>query len=245
LESGYYAACAGLRSQAQALEFIANNLANLNTTGFRGQQPTFRAFLAGASQVAANPLNRAINDFSLVGGTRLDLAPGNLQSTGNPFDVAIEGSGFFAVQTSAGTIYTRNGNFHVSNAGQLLSSQGDPVLGDDGLAITVPSGPAAISGDGTISVNGAIAGRLRVVDFPANTWLTPQGNSYYIGPDSNAQPAANAVLREGMLEASNVNPVLGMVNLISVQRHAEMMQRALSAYYNEFDRVATNDLPRV
>ena len=96
-----------------------------------------------------------------------------------------------------------------------------------------------------MSAGGAVVGKLRVVDFPAETWLVPQGNSYYLGPDANAQPAARAYVRQGMLESSNVNPVLGMVSLISVQRHADMMQRALSAYYNEFNRVATSDLPRV
>ncbi len=243
MNSGYYAACAGLRTQTQALEFIANNLANINTVGYRGQQATFRSFLATARN-AANPLNRAINDFNILGGTRLDLSVGNLQPTGNPFDVALEGAGFFAVQTSAGTMYTRNGNFQAAANGQLITSAGDLVLGEDG-PITVPSGDIAISADGTLSSAGAVVGKLRVVDFPADAGLVPQGNSYYVGPDAMAQPATRADVRQGMLESSNVNPVLGMVNLISVQRHADMMQRALSAYYNEFNRVATSDLPRV
>jgi flagellar basal-body rod protein FlgF len=244
LNSGYYAACSGLKAQTQALEFIANNLANINTVGYRGQQATFRALLATSRNAAANPLNRAINDFNILGGTRLDLSAGNLQSTGNPFDVALEGDGFFAVQTNAGIMYTRNGNFQVAANGRLITSSGDAVLGENG-PITVPSGDIAISADGTLSSSGAVVGKLKVVSFPADTWLVPQGNSYYIGPDANAQPAARTYVRQGMLEASNVNPVLGMVNLISVQRHADMMQRALSAYYNEFNRVAANDLPRV
>ena len=245
LNSGYYAACAGLRTQTQALEFIANNLANINTTGYRGQQPTFRSLLATARYATANPLDRAINDFNILGGSRLDLAAGNLQSTGNPYDVALEGTGFLVVQTTAGTMYTRNGNFQVAANGRLITSSGDAVLGENGLPITLPSGEIAISADGTLSSAGAVVGKLRVVDFPADTWLVPQGNSYYIGPDANAQPAAHTYVRQAMLESSNVNPVLGMVNLISVQRHADMMQRALSAYYNEFNRVAANDLPRV
>jgi flagellar basal-body rod protein FlgF/flagellar basal-body rod protein FlgG len=226
------------------LEFIANNLANISTAGFRGQQPTFRSEFAGAQFASANPLNRAINDFTMLGGTRLDLSAGNLQPTGNPLDVALEGDGFFAVQTKQGTMYTRNGSFRVSPVGQLLTADGDPVLGDNG-PITVPSGEVSISGDGVLSVGGAIAGKLRVVDFPADAQLAPQGNSYYSGPDASAQPAARTSVRQAMIEASNVNPVLGMVNLISVQRHADMMQRALSTYYNEFNRVATSDLPKV
>src|SRR5271163_3392968 len=111
LNSGYYAACAGLQAQTQALEVIANNLANINTTGYRGQQPLFRSLLASSSGEFNDPLNQAINNFSALGGSRADLTPGNLQSTGNPLDLAVEGSGFFAIQTPAGTLYTRNGNF--------------------------------------------------------------------------------------------------------------------------------------
>jgi flagellar basal-body rod protein FlgF len=245
LNSGYYAACAGLRAQTQALEFIGNNLANINTVGYRAQQPTFRSFLATSQHALANPLNRAINDFDILGGTHLDLSAGNLQPTGNPFDMALEGDGFFVVQTNAGTMYTRNGSFQMAANGRLITSSGDSVLGDNGRPITLPGGEIAISSDGTLSSAGAVVGKLKVVDFPADTWLVPQGNSYYIGPDADAQPATRTYVRQGMLESSNVNPVLGMVNLISVQRHADMMQRALSAYYNEFNRVATNDLPRV
>jgi flagellar basal-body rod protein FlgF/flagellar basal-body rod protein FlgG len=126
----------------------------------------------------------------------------------------------------------------------LVTAQGDLVLGDEG-PVVVPSGEASISADGTLSVGGAVAGRLRVVDFAPETQLTPQGTSYYAAQDGTARPAARSYVRQGMLESSNVNPVLGMVSLISVQRHADMLQRALSAYYNEFNRVAASDLPRV
>ncbi len=244
MNSGYYAACSGLRAQTQALEYIANNLANINTTGYRGQLATFRSILAAAQMAGNNPLNRAINDFNILGGARLDLSSGNMTQTGNPFDVAIEGEGFLVVQTKAGTMYTRNGNLSVSATGQLVTAQGDLVLGDAGPVI-VPSGEASISADGTLSVGGAVAGRLQIVDFPSDTQLVAEGTSYYSAPAGAARPAARSYVRQGMLESSNVNPVLGMVNLISVQRHAEMMQRALSAYYNEFNRVAANDLPRV
>ncbi|HEY1265163.1 MAG TPA: flagellar basal-body rod protein FlgF [Terriglobales bacterium] len=244
MNSGYYAACAGLRTQTQALELIANNLANLNTTAFRAQQPTFRSLLAGSWIANANPINRATNDFNLLGGSRLDLTAGNLQATGNPLDLALEGDGFFVVRTPAGVRYTRSGNFQISTTGQLDTAQGDAVLGEQGPVI-VPAGDVSISADGTISVNGAVAGKLRVVDFPPGTGLRSEGASYYSAPDGLARPAARAYVRQGMLESSNVSAVGAMVDLISVQRHADMMQRALSAYYNEFNRVASSDLPRV
>lgn len=244
MNSGYYAACAGLRTQTQALELIANNLANLNTNGYRGQQPTFRSLLTGTWMAAGNPLNRAANDFNVLGGSRLDLTPGNLQPTGNPLDLGLEGDGFFVVQTRAGARYTRNGNFQISPAGQLTTADGDPVLGEQG-PLNLPSGPLAISADGTISQDGAVAGKLQLVDFPPGTPLGAEGTSYYSAPDGSAQPSLRVYVRQGMVESSNVNSVGAMVDLISVQRHADMLERALSAYYNEFNRVATSDLPRV
>ncbi|HUK23288.1 MAG TPA: flagellar basal-body rod protein FlgF [Terriglobales bacterium] len=244
MNSGYYAACAGLMAQTQALDIVANNLANLGTTAYHGQQPTFRSLLAGAPAAGANPLNFAINDFDVLGGSRIDSSPGNLERTGNPLDLALEGNGYFVVQTAAGVRYTRNGSFQVSTKGQLITSTGDPVMGDQGV-IVLPAGPVSISADGTISSAGATAGKLRIVEFAPGTSPVAEGTSYYSAPANSVRTAAGAYVRQGMLEASNVNPVAATVSLIVVQRQADMMERALSAYYNEFNRVAAQDLPRV
>ena len=244
MDSGYYAACAGLRAQTQALELIASNVANINTAGYRGQQPLFRSLLASAGHELADPINRAINDFGMLGGSRTDLSAGNLDRTGNPLDLAIEGPGFFAIQTRAGTLYTRNGNFQISASGQLITGAGDPVLGEQG-PITMPSGPSEISADGTISTNGAIAGRLRTVEFAPGVSPIAVGNSYYSAPEKGARPASTSSIRQDMLESSNVNPTLAVVDLITVQRHAEMLERAMSVFQSDFDRIAANDLPKV
>ena len=123
MDSGYYAACAGLAAQTQALELVAHNLANLATTGYRGQLTTFRSLLAGNGAVGVNPLNAAINNFGVLSGSSLDLREGSPTPTGNPLDVTIAGSGFFTVQSPQGTVYTRDGSFHLTSAGQLVTSQ--------------------------------------------------------------------------------------------------------------------------
>ncbi|PYX71885.1 MAG: flagellar basal-body rod protein FlgF [Acidobacteria bacterium] len=244
MDSGYYAACAGLRAQTQALEVAAHNLANINTTGYREQQGLFRSLLAGANGQQLSPLNRAINDFGVLGGSRVDLSPGSLERTGNPFDLGIEGKGFFVVQTSRGTLYTRNGNFRVSAKGQLVTTEGDQVMGEQG-PISVPSGPVAISPDGTLSLNGAIAGKLRLVEFSPDSALVSEGDSNYSASGSAGKPAAGSYVRQGVLESSNVSPVSAFVGLIAVQRQAEMMQRVLTTFHTEFNRIATADLARV
>jgi flagellar basal-body rod protein FlgF/flagellar basal-body rod protein FlgG len=244
VDSGYYAACAGLSAQTQALELIANNVANLNTTGYRGQQQTFQSLVASASGEFADPLNRALNNFNVLGETRTDLSSGTLQATGNAPDLGIEGDGFFVVQTQAGPIYTRNGNFQISTTGQLVTQVGDPVLGDQG-PITVPSGPLSISADGTISVNGALVDKVRLVELAPGTSPVALGASYYSASDKALHPAVHSSVRQGMLEASNVNPVTAVVDLLAIQRRAEMLERAMGAFYSTFNKVAANDLPHV
>ncbi len=244
MDSGFYAACTALMSKTEALESVANNLANVNTSGYRAQRNQFSSILANASASGSSPLNLAVNNYGVLGGTRLDLSQGSLQKTGNDLDFAIDGSGFFVVQTTGGRMYTRSGNFQVSAKGQLITAEGDPVLGDKGV-IDVSGGKVHVGTDGTISVNGAVAARLKVVDFAATTKLAATGKTYYSAPEEAEIEPKQASVEQGVIEASNVNPVSTAVELINVQRQAEMMQRALTLFNSDLDKTATEDLPRV
>jgi flagellar basal-body rod protein FlgF/flagellar basal-body rod protein FlgG len=249
VDSGFYAACAGLRAQSQALEVAGHNLANLNTAGFRGQQTTFQSLMAVSRPTVPNVLNLATNNFGVLEGTHLDTTAGSLQPTGNPLDVGIEGSGFFAIWTARGTRYTRNGSFQVSSGGQLVTAAGDLVLGDPALkdkgGISIPAGAVAIASDGTLSVNGAVAGSLQLVEFAAGTKLTSEGGTLIAAPEGSAKPAQQSALKQGALEASNVNSISSVVTLIGVERQAEMLQRALSLFDTEFNHIASTDLAKV
>lgn len=244
MDSGYYAACTGLVSRMQALDTIANNLANASTVGYRAEHNVFSEVLATANDRPHSALNEAVNDYGILGGSTLDFSQGSLQKTGNDLDLGLEGSGFFVVQTANGPMYTRNGAFRVSSTGQLVTATGDAVMGDKGV-INLPPGPVSISPDGTISSNGAVAGKVKVVDFSSTTDLKSAGNNYYSAPANTAIAATNTNIRQGMLESSNVNPISGMVELITAQRSAEMMQRALAMFNSEIDKTATQDLPKV
>ncbi|MFZ0287374.1 MAG: flagellar hook-basal body complex protein, partial [Terriglobales bacterium] len=113
MDSGFYAACTALMGRTQALDLIANNLANVSTPGFRAQHEVFRSLLASSSDIPMSGLNQAVNNYSVLGGSELDFTQGNLEKTGNDLDLGIQGSGFFVAQTTAGKVFTRNGNFHV------------------------------------------------------------------------------------------------------------------------------------
>lgn len=244
MDSGLYAACTALVSRTQALDTVANNLANASTAGFRAERNVFSSVLATADSAEVSPLNQAMNNFGILSGTTLDQSQGALQKTGNELDLGIEGPGYFVVQTADGPLYTRNGAFQVSSKGQLVTSAGNAVMGEKGV-ITMLPGPVSISADGTISSNGAVSGKLRLVDFPTGTQLQSVGNSYYSAPAGTATPSTASNVRQGMLESSNVNPISSMVELVTIQRSAEMMQRALSMFNSEIDKTAAQDLPKV
>jgi len=244
MSSGYYAACAGLLSRTQALDTVANNLANVSTPGFRASHNIFSSLLAATGDSPLSVLNQDANDYGVLSGTRLDSSQGALVRTGNDLDVAMEGPGFFAVQTGAGVVYSRGGNFRVSPQRQLITAAGDPVMGDNG-PITVVGEPVSISTDGTISANGAISGRLKLVEFAPTIQLQSAGGAYYTAPAGTATAATKSQVRQGTLESSNVNPITSVVELITAQREVESMRRMLTMFSTEIDKTAVQDLPRV
>ena len=248
MDSGYYAAFTGLLAGTQALELAANNLANVSTTGYKAQREFYKsltASLGNSNQRQVSPLNRAINNYGVLGGATVDLQTGMLERTGNDLDLAMEGSGFFVVQTKAGLKYTRNGNFEVDADGQLVTAWGDPVLDDQGRPIEIPTGSVSVSADGTISSQGAVVGTLQLVDFAPGTVLVPEGNSTYKPASGSATPATDPRVRQGMLEASNMSPIAGTIGLIMIQRQTQLLQQALSIFHNDFNKSAAEDLPRV
>jgi len=243
MDSGYYAAFTGLVARLDALDVIANNLANVGTTGFRGQREFYSAVTANLTNQNLIPLNRAINNFGVLGGANLDFSQGSLNSTGNNLDLAIDGPAFFAVQTQRGVRYTRNGSFHVNPLGQIVTQDQSPVLGPDG-PISLPPGEVKIAQDGTIMVAGAIAGQLRLAAFANDTQLVPEGNSYFTAPTGSELVSTNSIVRQGMLESANLNPIEATVTMMALQRHAELLERTLSVFQNDLDKTAIEDMAR-
>jgi flagellar basal-body rod protein FlgF len=245
MDSGFYSAFTGLAARMESLDVVANNLANVNTSGYKSQNEFYRSFEASLHNRGLTPVNQAINDYGVLGGSRTDFSAGSLDPTGNDTDIAIDGQGFFDVKTKTGAdLYTRNGNFSLNTQRQLVDSQGDLVQGDNG-PIQIPTGKLTVSTDGTVSVDGAIVAKVKVVDFPTNLALTPEGSTDFAAPDGAAKPDDAPDLREGMLEASNSNAMAGAVALIDLQRNAEMMQRALTIFNTDFNQTAVQELSHV
>jgi flagellar basal-body rod protein FlgF/flagellar basal-body rod protein FlgG len=174
------------------------------------------------------------------------MAQGALQQTGNPLDLAIEGDGFFQVQTANGLRYTRDGGFHRSQSGQLVTSANEPMLSTTGQAVSIPPGEVTVGASGAVSVAGGIVATVGVFTFPASAQLTPEGANRYVAPDGvTPMLSKTGMVHQGAIEAANQDVIQGSMDLIVMQRQAEMMQKALTIFHTEFNKIATEDLPRV
>ena len=245
MDSGYYAAMTGLEARTQAVDAAASNLANAQTAGYRAEREFFRSVLLGPDALSSQ-LGQALDNYGLLGGDRLSLAQGALQTTGNPLDLAIEGQGFFLVQTANGLRYTRDGGFQRAQSGQLVTRADEAVLSPAGQTIQLPPGEVSVGADGSISVAGGVVAQVGVFTFPAGTLLTPEGANRYIAPKNvTAAPAKEATVHQGAIEGANQDVVQGSLDLIVMQRQAEMMQRALTVFHTDFNKFATEDLPKV
>lgn len=205
------------------MEVTANNIANMSTPGFKSQNVLFREHLNKGT---------ASTKFSQVEQVRTyrDMAAGTLMQTHNPLDVSIQGDGYFAVQTKdGGTKYTRAGSFSLNERGELITKNGDQILGDGGpLIVPAGSGEINISAAGTISTKTGTIGKLKVVSFEDSSKIEPFGDNLFSAPEGQEQPAADVQIVQGALENSNVQPVLEMNKMIEILRMYQSMQNMLN-----------------
>ena len=247
MDSGLYAAYTGLLARTQALDTAANNLANAGTAGFRAERDYFRGVLAGGlvNGPESSQVGNSVNGFGVLGGSTADFGQGPLTTTGNPLDLGLNGSGFFAIQTAHGVRYTRDGAFTQAASGELETGSGEPVLDQAGKPIEMPTGSLAVAADGTISVDGGVVGKVGVFDFADPGRLVLEGGSRFAAPAGVVAVASSADVKQGAVEGANQDVVHGTMQLMLVQRQAEMMQKALSVFDNSFDKTAAEELGRV
>ncbi|WP_420478879.1 flagellar basal-body rod protein FlgF [Brevundimonas sp. FT23028] len=244
MENAAYVGLSRQMTLRRELDVVANNIANADTNGFKVEQ-----LLVGAEvgERARNAFVRPGVSFVLDNGVGRDFSQGALSQTGRPLDFAIEGEGaFFTVQDGAGQAYTRDGGFTLDPTGRLTTKQGAAVLGDGGEIILDPTrGEISVGADGTITQDEEVVGRLSVVRFDSLGALEKGGDGLYRNA-SNAvsTEATDASVRQGMLEGSNVNPILEITNLIEIQRAYESVSRMIENT-NDLSRRSVERLGRV
>jgi flagellar basal body rod protein FlgG len=237
MPGGYYVALSGMKTRLATLDRVASDIANSSTAGYKAERttteqsdrPSFETTLQSAIDVAAGPI-------------RVDVRAGAVTPTGRGLDVAIDGSGFLAVDTPAGTRYTRNGRLTRRSDGVLATGDGDAVQGTGG-PIKVGEGQVDIDADGTVRSGGAIAGTLKVVAFDSTASLVKEG-AYRFRSDDTPHTVAQPSLQSASLEQSNVSVVNSVAELTSVTRSFETLQRAVSVLMNDVDGRAISELGR-
>ncbi len=232
MDHGVYVATSGFLTQQKRLEIIANNIANANTPGYKGDAPVFQTYHAAAGGLdRGQPWPAWPPYFPALTGQAIDFSQGPLTKTQNPLDLAITGEGFFEIQTPRGLRYTRKGDFAVAEDGALVTRGDHPVMGEGG-SLVLTEGEIEIDGEGNISVDGTQRGQVRVVTFPGNENLVREedGMFAWVGRSSQATRSDQVEVRQGYLESSNVNPIREMVHMIDAIRTYEVQQKVIRSF---------------
>ena len=211
------------------MDILSNNMANMNTSGFKQDQALFASYMVktpDALGIGSAPLYFT-EDF----GSFQNFAEGAIVETGNTFDLAIKGDAFFCLETKAGEMYTRKGNFTLNAEGMLVSMDGDPVLSESNEPLFFAPGESeiTISENGDVITENGFVGRLKLATFADNQKLLKVAGTMFENVDGNQMVIGNdnAIVAQGAIEKSNVNPIEEMTRLINVQRSYEYVQQMI------------------
>ena len=222
----------GMLIQQRRLEIASNNLANLNTVGFKKDKIFFHKLTEALAE------SDEIDENRLPGASHIDFSGGSVKKTDNPLDVALAREGFFAVQGEAGEYYTRSGSFRLNSEGTLVTPDGYSVLTDGG-ELQISGNEMRFNEKGEIIVDGQSVGRLKIVNFENPELLDRVGNAYFRAGDVDPEdvPEAEIDMRPGYLEISNVDPILEMVAMIEIGREYELGQKAIQTQDRTLDKL--------
>jgi flagellar basal-body rod protein FlgF len=221
-------AASGMRARMESLDMLANNLANATTVGYKSDREFYSVYASAEASADGSQVPEGADTAPVIESHWTDLSQGVLRTTGNSLDLAIDGSGFFAVKGPSSNLYTRNGNFRLSADGTLVTADGYSVLSANGGQIQSRNeAPLEITQDGSITQQGQSLGQISLVSFSSHSALDKQGANYFHVADSNAKPAtSSARVYQGRLEDSNAGGAEGAIRLVGIMRQFEMLQRA-------------------
>ena len=237
-------AASGLRSRMEAIDLLANNMANTATAGFKGDIESYNLYFGDSAWEGYDQGNPPNNEMPVIERNWTDFSQGALLDTANPLDFALASLGFFVVNTPSGPLYTRNGHFRLSKAGRLETQEGYPVQGRDGQEIVLDASQRfSVNKNGQIEQQGNVVAELEVMSVDQVDKLTKRGSTYFqMSSGEKSTEVAEPEVVQGRLESSNVPAAQAAVKLVSILRQFEMLQKAvnLAGQMNQrvFDEVA-------
>ena len=234
-------AASGMRSRIEALDLVANNIANTATTGYKSDREFYNLYSSADADSQTTLPN--------IEGNWIDFSQGVVKETGNPLDLALAGRGFLTADSPTGTLYTRNGSLRLSTTGILQTAEGYPLHANDApyrIQARLDGGPLQIQKDGSVMQDGQVLGVLTLADWKNPKALEKQGGAYFRLADTNFKPSAPSGLEilQGRLEGSNTGPAEAAVQLVNILRQFEVLQKAI-AIGAEMNRKAVEDVGRV
>lgn len=236
-----YTLLSASRGQQRRMDTVSNNLANVNTAGYKKDTAVFGEYLKKAAgqdleseeekfvnHEYLSPFSRGGNSYVKTEDVVPNMANGRFKNTGGKLDFALGGKGFFSIETPQGVRYTRNGKFQRNLEGYLVDSSGNKVLGEKG-AIKLAGNNISVGVDGAINLDGQEIDTLQIVDFPKSSEMHKMGNSYWAPSSKSQKPfkMENASVHQFMTEGANVNTVEEMANMITINRAYEAVQKAI------------------
>jgi flagellar basal body rod protein FlgG len=233
-----YTAASGMIAESQRMDLMASNLANVSTTGFKG---------AGVVRGSQSPTYASVATDVQTGfaGQYSDQTPGSLRPTGVTMDFALDGEGFFEVQTPGGPAYTRNGHFRTGPDGSVTDVRGNPVMGENGPLTVPPGAQVLVAGDGTVSADGKVVDRLSLKSFADPRTLRAAAAGLFFAPPGAAPEAAQPYVAQETLEDSNVSPMSEMAHMIETLRAFESYQKVITTVMDDVTGAAVRQLGRV
>jgi flagellar basal-body rod protein FlgF len=243
VDPAYYVAASSLKARSFQLEVISNNLANAATVGYKQEKSFFSVFNKAKAEGRDLPLSQYVDDGTVLAQSSVDFSQGSQQATGRSLDMAIEGNAFFMVKTTQGTFATRDGRFQLGANGQLTAVDGSPVLGNNGLPITIdPAGGAVtVQSDGTIQQGDNQVGQFQLKAYSDPSALKRAGSNRF-DVSGAKETTADARVVQGTVEQSGADLATCMIDMIRVNRLFEMSMKVASTITNDMDERSITDI---
>jgi flagellar basal-body rod protein FlgF len=243
LDPAYYVAAGSLKARSYQLDLVANNLANAATVGYKTEKSFFSIYNRAKSDGRGLPLSQYVDDGTVVAESGIDFSQGTLRATGRPLDLALQGNGFFMIQTAQGPFATRDGQFQLGKDGQIQTSDGSALLGKNGLPLRVDpaGGKVAVLADGTVQQGDQTVGQIGLKAFATPAALKRAGIDRFDASGSQ-EATSDATVTQGSLEDSGVDLATCMIDMIRLNRQFEASMKVASTITNDMDARSISDI---